>query len=108
MAHYRQGDVLLISCKTIPGKTSKVPRDNQGRIVLAYGEVTGHSHAIADLEEEFAELLEAEGQRYLSVAGKKAATLTHEEHAAITISPGKYKVRIQREYSPQEIRNVRD
>jgi hypothetical protein len=42
----RQGDVLLvpIAPSRIPAGRV-VPRD-RGRIVLAYGEVTGHAHAI--------------------------------------------------------------
>ena len=43
---YRQGDVLLIPTDAIPEKAKRVTRD-AGRIVLAYGEVTGHAHAIA-------------------------------------------------------------
>ncbi len=43
----RQGDVLLIPVKRILDDATPVARDH-GRVVLAYGEVTGHSHAIAD------------------------------------------------------------
>ena len=35
-------------------------------------------------------------------------TLTHDEHGPITLEPGVYKVRIQREYSPEAIHNVAD
>jgi hypothetical protein len=102
--HYRQGDVLLVRRTRLPRGTKPVPRD-RGRIVLAYGEVTGHAHAI---DEEFAELVEVEKQRFLRVPGKEVATLVHEEHAAIEVPPGIYEVRQQREYSPEEIRNVAD
>lgn len=42
---YRQGDVLImrVEGKCVPG--AEVKRD-KGRVVLAYGEVTGHAHAI--------------------------------------------------------------
>lgn len=43
----RQGDVLLTKVASIPAGCTEVPYD-KGRIVLAYGEVTGHAHAIAD------------------------------------------------------------
>jgi hypothetical protein len=36
------------------------------------------------------------------------ATLTHEEHAPVTLTTGYYRVWRQREYSPEEIRVVRD
>ena len=44
---FRQGDVGLIPVASLPDGAKKVPRD-KGRIVLAYGEVTGHAHAIYD------------------------------------------------------------
>lgn len=99
---YRQGDVFVSRIKALPASVTTVPRDN-GRIVLAYGEVTGHAHAIAELD---AELLMAEGQVYLRADGE--VVLRHEEHGAITLSPGVYKVTRQREYTPEAIRNVAD
>lgn len=42
----RQGDVLLVEVtEEIPAEAKKVERDH-GRVVLAYGEATGHAHAI--------------------------------------------------------------
>jgi hypothetical protein len=98
MDHYRQGDVLLIRRQGPPAaKGRKVPRED-GRIVLAHGEVTGHAHAI---EADHAELYEAsDGTRWLEVSGEPA-TLTHEEHGAVTLDPGIYEVRRQREYVPR-------
>lgn len=43
----RQGDVLLKQAAAVPPDAILVP-DDRGRVVLAYGEVTGHAHAIAD------------------------------------------------------------
>ncbi len=43
--HVRQGDVLVLEIDDIPKDARRVPRDD-GRVVLAYGEVTGHAHAI--------------------------------------------------------------
>ncbi len=43
----RQGDVLLVPVKSLPIGAKEIPLD-KGRIVLAYGEVTGHAHAIDD------------------------------------------------------------
>jgi hypothetical protein len=42
---YRQGDVLIIPVYSVPGNLAPVAREN-GRIVLADGEATGHAHAI--------------------------------------------------------------
>lgn len=103
---YRQGDVLLVPVKNVPANTRPVAREN-GRVILARGEVTGHAHAIVD---ESAELVSAEGaaELYLLVHGTAAVALEHEEHATILVPPGQYERRIQREYSPEEIRNVAD
>jgi hypothetical protein len=100
---YRQGDVLVIPVNAIPSDAAPGSRD-RARIILAYGEATGHAHAIADPE---AELLEARGNRYLRVGGK-GASLTHEEHGPIALPPGSYRVVIQREYAPNENRLVAD
>jgi hypothetical protein len=42
---YRQGDVLIIPVESIPERLDAIDRDD-GRVVLAHGEVTGHAHAI--------------------------------------------------------------
>ncbi len=43
----RQGDVLLTPVASLPEGCTKVANtDPQKRVVLAYGEVTGHAHAI--------------------------------------------------------------
>jgi hypothetical protein len=99
---YRQGDVLVI-LKAIPISAKPGKRD-RGRIVLAYGEVTGHAHAI---HSKAVQILEHEGTRYIRVP-KRGADLSHEEHGTIKLAPGDYEVRIQREYTPEAIVNVRD
>lgn len=100
---YRQGDVLLVEVKSIPGTAFKGVRDN-GQIVLAYGEVTGHKHAIADPS---VEILEHEGTRYIRVPAGDAK-LTHEEHGSIALAPGSYRIVTQKEYTPEAIKNVLD
>ena len=96
----RQGDVLLerISDDTeTPEGFAAVKRD-KGRVILAYGEVTGHAHAIT---EEWATLFEAAEERRLVLP--EEATLRHEEHGAIALAPGTYRVVIQREYVPEAL-----
>ena len=96
---YRQGDVLLIAVDAIPGRAVPVPRD-QGEVVLAYGEVTGHRHAIAEPHAELLALPDQEVERrFLRIAGDEAR-LRHEEHDTITVPPGTYRVIRQREYVP--------
>ena len=98
-AQYRQGDVLLIAVDAIPGRAVPVPRD-QGEIVLAYGEVTGHRHAIAEPHADLLALPDQEiERRFLRIVGVQAP-LRHEEHDTITVPPGSYQVIQQREYVP--------
>lgn len=99
---FRQGDVLIMATKEKP-KGKEIMRD-KGRIVLAYGEVTGHAHAI--LEKEAVLWDNGNGVRILAAA--EPLKLVHEEHATIEIPPGNYRVIQQREYSPEAIRNVAD
>jgi hypothetical protein len=101
---YRQGDVLLKQIAAIPGGTKK--QEARDRIVLAYGEVTGHAHAIHDLDSVEVYVGQG-GELYLEVKSE-GCTLRHEEHAAIAIPPGQYERVLQREYSPEAIRNVAD
>lgn len=99
---FRQGDVWIEKIDTVPNSAVDVPLEN-GRIVLAHGEVTGHAHAIKSRR---AKLRQSGGERYLSVSSP--VSLSHEEHATIAIPPGNYRVQIQKEYSPEAIRNVAD
>lgn len=101
---YRQGDVLLERIEKLPNgvKHQKV----KGEIVLAYGEATGHHHAIKKGKVRLYKDPKTQAS-YVEVA-EAIAALTHEEHKPILLEPGVYKVGIQREYSPQEIRRVAD
>lgn len=107
---YRQGDVLIVPVdeRAVPARAKDVrgePRDGRGRLVLAFGEVTGHAHAIPGPGRLVREpgpygpfLLELpEGGR-----------LVHEEHAPIVLPKGWYRVVRQREYVPGAYRIVAD
>lgn len=103
---YRQGDVLIIPVKSIPKAVEAVERE-QGRIVLAHGEVTGHAHAIKD---KHAALFRDPklAAIFMHVSGDEAVALEHDEHSTIAIPPGNYQIVRQVEYHPAEIRNVAD
>jgi hypothetical protein len=99
---YRQGDVLLVVVAELPAAAEELtPGD---RIVLAYGEVTGHAHTVATLE---AQLFGLGDVRYLKVSDG-GADLLHEEHAPIHLLPGVYRIQRQREYVPDSSRLVLD
>lgn len=99
---FRQGDVILIPVQQLPDGKS-VAREN-GRIVLAHGEATGHAHTVAEIN---ASLIEIEtGERFLEIV--RDAELVHDEHNTIALAPGIYKVGRQREYQPEAPRFVAD
>jgi len=98
MRCYRQGDVLLVAVKAAPEPGVSVGRQD-GRLVLADGEVSGHAHAIVA---ERAHLVSDElaDQLYLLVHGDDVK-LEHEEHDTVTVPPGIYRVVRQWEYVPE-------
>jgi hypothetical protein len=106
----RQGDVLLIEVDALPPRTRKVPRDG-GRLILAYGEVTGHAHVVDAPEAEATLLTTTENERFqrLTAWGR----LVHEEHAPIGLAPGIYKQVRQQEWTDamaleERVMDVRD
>jgi hypothetical protein len=102
---FRQGDVLIRPVAGIPDGLKKVPLD-KGRVILAYGEVTGHAHAVVGDVEFLAADLEDLEQRFLRVEAE--AQVVHEEHGTITLPPGNYEVSRQREHAPEASQMVAD
>jgi hypothetical protein len=121
---YRQGDVAIIPVdmfpQDVPEGDKQVGRD-KGRIILAYGEVTGHAHAINSPKATMWTLpnggfgenaTEDDGtignnnDRLLVLDDE--VQLTHEEHATISLPAGSFLIRRQREYSPGQNRFIAD
>jgi hypothetical protein len=97
---YRHGDVLLECIEALPEGAKK----EEGAII-AYGEVTGHSHRFA--EPEAVELFKGlDDLTYVRVL--KPTALIHEEHEVLAFQPGVYRYWQQREYTPQSIRRIAD
>lgn len=95
----RQGDVLLI-----PSKKSFV-FEEKGTAVLALGEVSGHSHRIAN-----AQFVRGENGLATAILLEQPQELVHEEHDA-KIVPAKqvYEVRVQRRVDALgEVKRVMD
>lgn len=97
---YRHGDVLI-------RRVSSIPRSAQRRAgaTLAHGEVTGHSHRLA--QPNLVQLWNDGSNLFLEVKAP-SATLVHEEHKAIELPEGFYQVWKQREYAPNSYREVED
>lgn len=136
----RQGDVLLIpiteeiKAHDIGKVAEEFNEDN--RVVLAHGEVTGHAHALYDptiqpvnnAPPERATLCHWAGQsayKYLPIKRElfgeydedqvmllrvpQRVNLLHEEHGGFSLAPGDYGVVIQQEYDWEgEWRRVAD
>lgn len=99
----RQGDVLLIPTKI--GEKLKRSSTN----ILAHGEATGHAHRVIEGEV----LVDEDGKMF--VRSGEATVLRHQtkdgavaDHAPLTIPPGEWEVRIEEEYTPEELRRVED
>ena len=111
----RQGDVLIERVDKLPIGLTQAPRDHVGRIMLAYGETSGHGHAIRDKNVVGLRMAGSEDVDYIEIGGS-GATLSHEyesgklaEHEPIALAPGTYRVVRQREYvAPQIERRVVD
>jgi hypothetical protein len=97
---YRHGDVLISQVAALPADSRK--RDG---VTLAYGEVTGHSHRIQ--QTNAAQLWGQGNEMFLEVTAS-SATLIHEEHQAIELPQGIYRVWRQREYRPDAYVYVED
>jgi len=118
---YQQGDVLLVSIPENEAKEilteckEKVSWDNDGKVVLALGEATGHHHRFEHNKLDFGVLVSTvheiakptrshpsgsivdEPTYYLIKGGN--ATLYHEEHNPLKVPPGLYRRTIVREFN---------
>ncbi|GAA1008828.1 hypothetical protein Aple_080890 [Acrocarpospora pleiomorpha] len=100
---FRQGDILImpVDGESVPEQLQAASRDARGRLVLALGEATGHAHAIPGpgtlllgRDSGVPEFL------HLPEGGR----LVHEEHAAISLPKGWFRVVRQWEYVPGSYR----
>ncbi len=92
----QQGDVLLQEVERIP--LNAVQQQHQGRIVVARGEQTGHSHVIESDRVKMWTLTRsgATAEMYLEV--QAPVTIVHDEHKPLPIPPGIYRVGRVKEY----------
>ncbi|MBN3995186.1 MAG: hypothetical protein HWQ36_33210 [Nostoc sp. NMS2] len=97
---YRHGDVLIRHIASLP-----VGAQKRGGATLAHGEVTGHSHRI---QQSDAVQLWVHGSDLFLEVKEPSATLVHEEHRAIELPQGLYRVWKQREYRPDAYVEVID
>ena len=101
MKQIQQGDVLLERVNALPKDAKKAKSG-----VLAEGEATGHAHR---LDLSHADVFVAEDGA-LYVRASAPSILSHEEHHAITVEPGTWRVWRVREVDPfsEGVRRVAD
>ncbi len=115
----RQGDVFLVDAAVeVLAEAKKVKANEAKRHVFAYGEITGHAHAIYDIDKIEIYMLEQGGVTKQYVKALQDVELLHGlwggksgDHATVTIPKGKVvEVTIQRQYnywtdSPERVKD---
>lgn len=90
----RHGDVILVPVDVVP---SEFPlAKHNGACVLAWGEITSHSHQLRVKNPENLKVFQLGPKLYVQLL--EVGTLTHEEHKTIEIQPGTYRRDMEREY----------
>lgn len=87
-----QGD---IPCFPFEGEVKGKVINHTGSFILALGEATGHHHKITVANPDDLEIRQVEGGYILTL--KSEATIEHQEHLPIILTPGKYRTGHERE-----------
>lgn len=103
----RQGDVGFVSCR-IPAGARRIDVRP-----FALGEVTGHSHRVADADVDGLEMYEMNDRTFIRVTKDGGISIVHEDHdphGRVSKLPGGFEgeVPIAGEYTPEGIRPVVD
>src|SRR5574341_1919329 len=103
MDQVRQGDVFIRRVAELPSGARKLKRD-KGKVVLAYGEATGHAHAFGSrFVNMYAVADEFDRTACSWLRVMQDVVLRHEEHRSITLPPGNYRVVRQRQWEDAPI-----
>ena len=93
MTFKHQGDIPFYPYS---GKIKGKKHNHKGSVVLALGEHTGHKHVISVIDHNDMEVWEQlEGGWIITL--KNEAELTHNQHGALKIPAGTYRVGQERE-----------
>lgn len=115
----RQGDVTLVRVAITAVPKWARPAKTDGKVVVEYGESSGHGHRISEphvtgFRAETAEMAQMAGLDVVLVGGASAIML-HEyadgrpaEHEPITLRKGVWERAVQVEYDPEEERRITD
>ncbi len=106
-----QGDILIVAQGLIPrldvdvSKLAAAEVEN-GRLILARGEATGHHHSFPHMRG--ATLFRDTSNSPVVFAVENPAPLEHQEHGTINFAPGKFNIIRQRTYHAGMARKVVD
>jgi hypothetical protein len=112
MRLFAQGDLLFKRVDDALQFAAAPESPPEAAIVLAHGEKSGHCHTLQGrlscLREESAARDVPSGLYIGHVRVAGSALLTHQEHAAIALAEGTYRVRRQRVLDPADAAVVED
>lgn len=108
-----QGDLLFERVDDVPPSGIAIHPTSDGATVLAEGEATGHRHAIFEQVTMFRDDALARDipdglyVGHVRVAGP-GAVVHHDEHSAVPLGEGTWRIRRQRELEIRDVRAVQD
>lgn len=108
-----QGDFIIMRIDAIPENVVEFPANDQGHYVVAHSE-TGHNHVMERTSVEAYKAKDANDidlyELFLVV--KEPTEInhlrSHDTHEALLVPAGNYKIRRQREYTPEGFRKAAD
>ena len=111
-----QGDVMLVRINDQELPTGLVAVSPEGGHLIVTHSETGHHHTIDVVDRaapvEMYRLPEEIYEAFLVVSGDRPAVLEHrrpfDTHEPLALPPGVYRVRRQREYTPEGYRRAAD
>ncbi len=91
----QQGDILLQQIERLPADA--VRQAHRGRLILARGEKTGHSHAVHS-DKAALWSLTRDGVTELYLEAQEPVVIVHDEHKPLPVPAGIYRVGRVKEY----------
>jgi hypothetical protein len=103
-----QGDILIERVEDHPASGQVVESVDNGAVLIAEGEATGHHHRLlgsVTMYRDDAIARDIPSGLYIAHVTVRSPTarLVHEEHAPITLDKGTYLVRRQRHLEPTDV-----
>lgn len=105
-----QGDIMIIKIAELPTDADLTEVQPEGQNLIVTHSETGHHHVMEREAATMFECKDKELEAFLVV--HREAELKHlrphDTHESIMFGPGTYKIRRQREYTPEGYRRVAD